>query len=227
MSKSKGWYGKSFEHSLASKGIKTKNGTTYFGKKKVYPHSYKASSVQTMVVEFKDGESMVFMIKDWANILHKFTKDNEMEIQDRDGTVRPIELSDIKFMAFANPDPLTEIMEYIYKKKIKQWYGGMQEIMVTEYYPSLKGKTVKLEGHIFSNSEDRILEGTIIEEKPEYTEKWGWNTHYTVIDKNGKTSSFPINDIEEVNGVKPEKLMIVRIEEADEGKVYDEGLAQR
>lgn len=213
----KGWYGNSHKHSLASKGIRVKARGVEIEGVKLFPHSYQTIEFDMLKFYFdKEGKDVLFIPTDeLTQKLLKFTTKHNMQTYDRDGNKKDIDIGSIRLMLVLNPDAITELAQHVFNRKVYGWGSVESNSKVTEYYPSLMGKVVELEyrpfGEPSSTKVGKIINETI---KEDTLSNYGDETLYSIELEDGKImENIRLYDIEEIDGVKPEKLMIYREKE--------------
>ena len=205
----KGWYGNSHKHSLASKGIRVTARGTMLVDNISFPQSHESISYDTtrIVFETKDDDEEILLVLniDFVKDIYNFVQKSGIKIEDSNGVIRQVELSDIRKMLMLEPNKLIPIVESVYQNKVISWMGVPSKSIVVEYFPSLIGKEIKTEFMPFAKVTGKT--GIVVDEYVEDDKQFGKQTYYTVEFEDGTINEkVYFSNIE--NGKEREKSMI-------------------
>jgi len=207
----KGWYGNSHKHSLASKGIRVTARGTMLVDNISFPQSHESTSYDTTRIVFKnkdDEEEILLVLNiDFIRDINDYVQKSGIKIEDSNGVIRQVELSDIRKMLMLEPNKLIPIVESVYKSKVISWMGIPSKNIVVEYFPSLIGKEITTGYMPFSK--DANKSGTVVDEYIEDDEQFGKQTYYKVKFEDGTIDEMVyFSSIETIDGKDREKSMI-------------------
>jgi len=217
----KGWYGKREQHSLASKGIKTKQLKSH-GYKGIFPTSYLGKKELGVKIKFDDDSIMLLPTHDFFYNLRDRLPNIDMS-GEKLGEYVTIEKASVPFsyeglneLFWNDRDVMLKMLSHIYGKEAT-WYNIANEDEIkTKFYPSLKGKSIVY----FDRDTDDVYvnpnkNGVIIDEYTYFGNvlgHTGYSTKYKIKLENDKELTVFIHNIKEIEGKDPRDLVLFETE---------------